>query len=252
MSGVPVRAAVVPTREELEQLSREFETYSPQRVMEWAVQTYRPRLVVSCSFGGSTGMAIVDMVMKIDRSVPVAYLDTGLLFAETYELIETIAKRYGIDPVAIVPPQTVDQQNAAHGDALWARDPQRCCDLRKVEPQRAFLHDYDAWITGLRRDQSETRQATPVVSWDTKFNMAKICPLATWDERAVWGYLQANGVPYNPLLTRGYASIGCTHCTRPIDAGEDARAGRWSGFDKTECGLHVPTTAAAAASEPSR
>jgi phosphoadenosine phosphosulfate reductase len=252
MSGVPVRAAVVPTREEIEQLSRDFEQRSAQWVMEWAVQTYRPRLVVSCSFGGSTGMAIVDMVMKIDRTVPVAYLDTGLLFPETYELIETIAKRYGIEPVAIVPPQTVAQQNAAHGDALWAREPQRCCDLRKVEPQRAFMRDYDAWITGLRRDQSETRQATPVISWDTKFNMAKICPLATWDERAVWGYLQANDVPYNPLLTRGYASIGCTHCTRPIDASEDARAGRWSGFDKTECGLHVPDTAAAAASEPTR
>ena len=242
MPSVPVREVDVPTREEIEQLSDEFEPRSPQSIIEWAVRTFKPRLVVSCSFGGATGMAIVDMLMQIDRSVPVAYLDTGLLFPETYALVETIARRYGITPLAINPPQTVEQQNAAHGDALWARDPQQCCNLRKVEPQRAFLRDYDAWVTGLRRDQSPSRQATPVIAWDATFEMVKISPLATWDERAVWRYLQEHDVPYNPLLTRGYASLGCTHCTRTVGAEEEARAGRWSGFDKTECGLHVSPT----------
>ncbi|HTV73397.1 MAG TPA: phosphoadenylyl-sulfate reductase [Candidatus Acidoferrales bacterium] len=241
MSSFPTRTATVPTREEIEHLSRDFEHRSAQWVLEWAVQTYRPRLVVSCSFGGVTTMAIVDMVMQIDPAVPVAYLDTGLLFPETYELVATIADRYGIEPIAIRPAQSVAEQNAAHGEALWAREPQRCCTLRKVEPQRAFLHDYDAWVTGLRREQSPTRKETPIVGWDTTFNMVKISPLAAWDERAVWRYLQEHDVPYNPLLTRGYASIGCTHCTRPIVAGEEARAGRWSGTEKTECGLHVPT-----------
>jgi phosphoadenosine phosphosulfate reductase len=162
--------------------------------------------------------------MKIDRSIPVAYLDTGLLFEETYALVETVAARYGITPIAIVPKQSVQEQKAVHGDALWAREPQRCCALRKVDPQRAFLGDYDAWITGIRRDQSSTRKQTHVVQWD---------------ERAVWRYIADHDIPYNPLLSRGYTSIGCTHCTRPVATGEDARAGRWSGFEKTECGLHV-------------
>jgi phosphoadenosine phosphosulfate reductase len=229
----------LPTREEIDQLSLEFEASPAEAVLDWAVKTYSPRLVASCSFGGPTGMVIVDMLMKIDRSIPVAYLDTGLLFEETYALVETIAARYGITPVAIVPKQSVEEQKATHGDALWAREPQRCCALRKVEPQRAFLRDYDAWITGIRRDQSSTRKQTRIVQWDASFGLAKINPLAAWDERAVWRYIADHDVPYNPLLSRGYASIGCTHCTRPVAAGEDTRAGRWSGFEKTECGLHV-------------
>jgi phosphoadenosine phosphosulfate reductase len=226
-------------REEIEQLAHDFEHRSAESLLAWAAAAFAPRLVVSCSFGGPTSMAIVDMLMKIDRSIPVAYLDTGLLFPETYELVESIAKRYGITPLAIRPKQSVEEQGAEHGQELWGRDPQRCCAMRKVEPQREFLRDYDAWVTGIRRDQLSTRKATELVQWDNAFGLVKISPLAAWDERAVWRYIADHDVPYNPLLTRGYASIGCMPCTRPIDAGEEARAGRWSGFDKTECGLHV-------------
>jgi phosphoadenosine phosphosulfate reductase len=226
-------------REEIEQVAHSFEDASAESVLTWAVTAFAPRLVVSCSFGGPTGMVIVDMLMKIDRSIPVAYLDTGLLFPETYELVESIARRYGITPLAVRPKLTVEEQGAEHGQALWEREPQRCCAMRKVEPQRAFLRDYDAWITGIRRDQGSTRKATPTVQWDKAFDLVKINPLAAWDERAVWRYIAEHDVPYNPLLERGYASIGCMPCTRPVSAGEDARAGRWSGFDKTECGLHV-------------
>jgi phosphoadenosine phosphosulfate reductase len=136
---------------------------------------------------------------------------------------------------------TVAQQAAEYGEALWERDPDRCCELRKVIPQRELLKGFDAWITGLRRDQASTRKTTPVVARDNKFGIAKIAPLARWDERDVWRYIYEHDVPYNQLHDRGYPSIGCTNCTRTVAPGEDPRAGRWSGFAKTECGLHTPS-----------
>jgi phosphoadenosine phosphosulfate reductase len=220
-------------------LVHELETRSAGSVVRWAVEKYAPRLVVSCSFGGPTSMVIVDMLMAIDRSIPVTYLDTGLLFDETYALVDRVAEHYGIVPVAIQPEQTVTEQNATHGEALWARDPQACCALRKVEPQRASLRSYDAWITGLRRNQASTRAAEPIVEWDERFELVKINPLVTWDDASVWRYLEEHEVPYNPLLASGYSSIGCRPCTRAVAPGEDARAGRWSAFAHTECGLHA-------------
>jgi phosphoadenosine phosphosulfate reductase len=225
--------------EEIKRIAHEFEQRSAESVLAWAVELFRPRLVLSCSFGGPTSMVILDMLMQIDRTVPVAYLDTGLLFEETLAFVATIAQRYGITPIAVIPKQSVQEQHAKHGDALWAHDPQHCCALRKIEPQREFLRAYDAWVTGIRRDQASTREQTPVIQWDKRFDLVKINPLATWDERSAWRYIAEHSVPYNPLLARGYASIGCTPCTRPVQADEDARAGRWSGFAKTECGLHI-------------
>jgi phosphoadenosine phosphosulfate reductase len=186
-------------------------------------------------------MVIVDMLMGIDRSVPVTYLDTGLLFDETYALVDRVAQHYGIVPIAIHPEQSVAEQAAAHGEALWARDPQACCALRKVEPQRSFLRSYDAWITGLRRSQASTRVAEPIVEWDERFELVKINPLVTWDDASVWRYLEEHEVPYNPLLASGYTSIGCRPCTRAVRPEEHPRAGRWSSFAHTECGLHART-----------
>lgn len=228
-----------PAREALADIARELTDREPQEIIAWALQTYAPRLTLACSFGGPSGMALLDMIMRLDSSVPVFYLDTGLLFPETYALVEEASRRYGITPLAVRPSITVAQQAERHGDELWARDPDRCCELRKVTPQREALSAFDAWVTGLRRDQSPTRAATPVVRWDAKFGLAKISPLVNWSERQVWQYLSANKVPYNALHAGGYPSIGCTHCTRPIVEGEDSRAGRWSGFAKTECGLHT-------------
>lgn len=224
--------------DDLEHAAHELAGRSPQQILAWALQTYRPRITLACSFGGISGMALLDMVMCLDSSTPVFYLDTGLLFPETYELIRTASERYGIIPRAVRPELTVAQQAAIHGEALWARDPDRCCALRKVAPQREALAGFDAWITGLRRDQGATRRATPVVQWDHKFGLVKVNPLAAWSERDVWTYVVAHDVPYNPLHDQDYPSIGCTHCTRPVAAHEDPRAGRWSGFAKTECGLH--------------
>jgi len=229
-----------PAAPELERLAHELDESAPREILRWALDTYRPRITLACSFGGASGMVLLDMVMDLDPSVPVFYLDTRLLFPETYDLAARAAQRYGIAPRAIQPALTVTQQAAAHGDALWAREPDRCCALRKVAPQREALRGFDAWITGLRRDQSSTRQATPVLQWDHTFGLAKVNPLARWDERAVWRYIADHAVPYNPLHDLGYPSIGCTHCTRPVAAGADPRAGRWTGFAKTECGLHTP------------
>ena len=232
--------ADLPTPQELTDLASELDDRDPEGILKWAIATYRPRLVLSCSLGGPGGMVIADLLLRrLDADVPVAYIDTDLLFDETYAFIETFVARYGVQPIAIRSELSLDQQREQNGEALWARDPSRCCAIRKVEPQRKFLANYDAWITGIRRDQSPTRARTPVAQWDTVFGLGKINPLAAWSERDVWAYVAEHKVPTNPLLARGYASIGCIPCTRTVLEGEDARAGRWSGFAKTECGLHL-------------
>ena len=239
-SSAIVAGGNVPSRDDLAEIGEELEGSLPQDILRWALATYAPRITLACSFGGPSGMALLDMALRLDPSIPVFYLDTGLLFPETYALVAEVSAHYGITPRAVRPGISVAQQAKRHGDALWERDPDRCCELRKVRPQQRALKGFDAWITGLRRDQSSTRRVTPVVQWDAKFGLAKISPLAEWTEREVWQYLSAHHVPYNQLHASGYPSIGCVPCTRPIAAGEDPRAGRWSGFAKTECGLHTP------------
>ena len=209
-------------------------------VLRAALERHQGRIALACSFGGPSGMVLLDLLMALDRSVPVYYLDTGLLFEETYALAERVKTRYGIEPVAVRPRLSVADQAARFGDALWAREPDRCCALRKVEPQYEFLADYDAWITGVRHDQAATRADVSFVEADPRrAGLERIAPLADWTQSDVWSYVLARDVPYNPLHDRGYPSVGCTHCTRAIVAGEDARAGRWPGFDKVECGLQA-------------
>lgn len=226
------------TEPAIRDMARTLEDAAPQKILAWAAQHFRGRLALACSFGGPSGLVLLDMVMQTDPSITVYYLDTGLLFPETYGHIGVIAQRYGILPIAVKPAQTVEEQAEDRGPALWGRDPDLCCNLRKVEPQRAFLQGYDAWISGVRRDQSKVRNAVEVVGWDDKFGLVKINPLATWTEEMVWTYVRAHDIPYNPLHDRGYPSIGCMTCTVAVKAGEDPRAGRWRGFAKTECGLH--------------
>ena len=184
-------------------------------------------------------MVALDMVMEIDTNTPVYYLDTGLLFPQTYALVDRVAKRYGIAPIRVSTPLSLDEQKNAYGDALWNRNPDACCALRKVAPQREFLKAYDAWISGIRRDQAPTRRSTPVVEVDRQFGIAKINPLAQWDERMVWAYVRAHDLDYNELHDANYASIGCVPCTRAVNPGESLRAGRWSQTGKIECGLHL-------------
>ena len=214
-----------------------------ETIVDKALSQYAGKIALACSFGGPSGMVLLDMIAKRDVSVPVYFLDTGLLFEETYALVDRLRKRYGIEPIAVRPELTVPQQNARYGEALWARDPDACCNLRKVVPQRQFLETFDAWITGIRRDQSASRRNVDVVSRNGKTGLAKIAPLAEWTSKDIWSYVVAHDVPYNPLNDRGYPSLGCTHCTRAVAPGEDPRAGRWSGTDKLECGLHASTSA---------
>jgi len=223
----------------LKQVSDELETRTPQEILDWAAREFAPDLSLACSFGGPSGMVLLDMMMQIDRQTEVFYLDTDFLFPETHALRERCEQKYGFKAAGYRSLLTPAEQAARHGDALWARDPDACCDIRKVEPNQHALQDKGAWISGLRRDQSATRRQTPIVEWDNKFDLVKISPLANWTEREVWAYIVANDVPYNELHDRGYPSIGCTYCTRPVSAGDDPRSGRWQGFDKTECGLHV-------------
>lgn len=198
---------------------------------------YPGRVALACSFGGPSGMALLDLVLRIDGAVPVYYVDTGLLFAQTHELVERASRRYGIAPVALRAELSVQEQAEQYGEALWARDPDACCAIRKVAPHRAFVAGYDAWLTGIRRAQSHTRAEIDPVARDGE-RLTKVSPLFDWTDEDVWAYVNAYDVPVNALHGDGYPSIGCMPCTRRVAPGEDARSGRWAGFGKTECGLH--------------
>lgn len=228
------------TAQELRAYSDALEGKSPQEILAWAAERYQPGLTLACSFGGPSGMVLLDMIMQIDRTVDVFYLDTDFLFPETYKLRDIAAAKYNFEPKGYMSLITPQQQAEKYGDALWSRDPDACCAVRKVEPNERALAGKSAWISGIRRDQSKTRTDIDIVTWDEKFGLVKLNPLAAWTESQVWTYILDNKVPYNELHDRSYPSIGCTHCTKPVAAGEDPRSGRWQGFDKTECGLHVP------------
>jgi len=194
---------------------------------------------------GPEGCALVDLIARHRLPIDIFTLDTGLLFPETYELWRRLQDRYGVVIHAVRPALTVAQQAARLGDRLWERDPDRCCALRKVEPLRGALAGAQAWVTSIRRDQTRDRSAAVVAEWDERFALVKVNPLAHWTSAAVWAYLRAHDVPVNPLHAEGYPSIGCLPCTTPVAAGESARAGRWRGREKMECGLHnrVPPAA---------
>jgi phosphoadenosine phosphosulfate reductase len=222
----------------IENAAHTLESAAPKEIVRWSLRTYAPRIVLACSFGGPTGIALLDLALKIDRTTPVYYLDTGLLFPETYALADRIAATYDIVPIPVRPALGVAAQGAAFGPALWERDPDACCALRKLEPQSDFLAGYDAWISGIRRDQTSARRDVPVVQWDAQFGLVKINPFARWDEAMIWAYVRFHDLPYNALHDGGFPSIGCTPCTRAVAPGEDTRAGRWPDSGKTECGLH--------------
>jgi phosphoadenosine phosphosulfate reductase len=220
-------------------VARELEHAPAEEILAWALEAYADNVALACSFGGPTGIVAIDMAMRIDRFTPVYYLDTGLLFAETHGLVESIRQRYGIEPVAIQPHLSLAAQVDRYGEALWTRNPDLCCKLRKIYPQQGFLRKYDAWISGIRRDQTKARSLVPVVTWDDQFGLIKVSPFARWTEEMVWEYVRAHNLPYNELHDRGYPSVGCIPCTRAIRSGEGMRDGRWAGSGKVECGLHT-------------
>jgi phosphoadenosine phosphosulfate reductase len=238
------------TEEELARLSAELEEKTPQEILRWAVQEFQPGLTLACSFGGPSGMVLLDMLIPIDNTVEVFYLDTDFLFPETYHLRDVCAQKYGISPVGYKSLLTPPQQAEQYGEALWSRDPDQCCEIRKVEPNYRALAGKRAWIAGMRRDQGKTRANIGIVEWDSKFDLVKINPLANWDEKKIWAYIIASGVPYNELHDKNYPSIGCTYCTKPVAKGQDPRSGRWQGFDKEECGIQEGTVTVIHSSTP--
>jgi phosphoadenosine phosphosulfate reductase len=165
------------------------------------------------------------------------YLDTDLLFPETYETRDRLSEALGIE-FDRFHNLTLEEQAAEYGDELWKREPDACCGLRKVEPMRRALSSVDCWVAGVRRADSSSRAGAPKFNWDKKFGLWKLNPLADWSERDVWNYIHEHRLPYNPLHDRGYPSIGCTHCTQPVGPGGDLRDGRWAGVEKTECGIN--------------
>lgn len=223
---------------DIERLSQAFETESPEAMLRWAYATFDRRATMSTALGPS-GIVLLHMVSQIDPGADIFFLDTGLHFQETYDLITTIEARLGLHIRRIVPARTVRGQAAAFGPSLWLRDPDLCCHMRKVEPMAHHLAAFDLWITGIRRDQSTTRRSTPILSANERFGLLKLNPLATWDEARIWGYIARHDLPTNALHEQNYPSVGCWPCTRAVAPGEDARSGRWAGLQKTECGLHL-------------
>ncbi len=218
-------------------LNRSF-TY-PEDILRWAVESYADRLAVVTSFQ-VTGIVTLHMLSQLGAAVDVLTLDTGLLFPETYALMGELQARLGFNLIPVKPALTVEEQADQYGDALWSRDPDACCRMRKVVPLKDALTGYEAWITGLRHDQSKTRKDLPAVSWDKRNENVKIAPFIEWTEEMIWTYIRAYDLPYNPLHDQGYPSIGCAPCTQAVAAdSDDLRAGRWANQSKTECGIHV-------------
>jgi phosphoadenosine phosphosulfate reductase len=222
----------------VERIHQLVEQWSPEDLLRWAFVTFGGYVEIASGFGAE-GVVLIDIAARVQPEFRIFTLDTDFLFPETYSLMERIEKRYGIRVERLKSALSPDDQESLHGPALWGRDPDSCCHLRKVEPLRKKLSQLRAWVTSIRRDQTPERAGVLKVHWDAKFHLVKINPLADWTAGKVWRYIHDHDLPYNSLHDHGYPSIGCTHCTRSVQPGEDARAGRWSGFNKTECGLHT-------------
>jgi phosphoadenosine phosphosulfate reductase len=225
-------------KNKIEEVLLTAESWSTQQVLAWAFETFGNEVAIASAFGAE-GMALIDMASRVQKNFRLFTIDTEFLFPETYNLIDRIEQKYEIKVEKVFSLISPEQQERLHGGSLWTRDPDQCCNLRKVEPLRRKLSELSAWITSIRRDQTSFRRDARKVEWDVKFELVKVNPIADWSSKQVWRYLQEHGVPYNSLHERNYPSIGCTHCTRAIQPGEEPRAGRWPGTAKTECGLHV-------------
>ncbi len=219
-------------------ISARMEQATPQEILRWAVGKYFPKLTMATAFGAE-GCCIIHMLAEIEPRVHIFNLETGYQFSETHELRDRIADRYGMVVQYVSAETTVPEYEAQHGGPLYTRQPDQCCQDRKIVPLRRAIVGYDAWISAIRRDQTAHRKNAGIVHWDSKFSLVKVNPLAKWTKKDVWKFIVDNDVPYNPLHDRGYPSIGCWPCTRAVAEGEDDRAGRWSGTVKTECGLHL-------------
>jgi phosphoadenosine phosphosulfate reductase len=227
------------SRQELRELASiagpELELAPAELIIEWAVNTFGDRFCITSSMADAV---LAHIAGQVAPNIDVVFLDTGYHFAETVGTRDAVAATMPVDVVTATPGQTVAEQDATYGKDLYKTNPDLCCALRKVAPLQKTLADYDAWATGLRRDETHNRVITPVVGWDEQKGKVKVSPLARWSDDDVARYVEENNVLVNPLQYDGYPSIGCWPCTRRVAPGEDKRSGRWAGTTKTECGIH--------------
>ncbi len=215
----------------------DVEGLTAEEALVWAYERFGDRMCLTCSWQRQSSV-LVHMVSELGLQIPIVELDTELLFKETYETRDRLVERYGLRlerPDVL----SVAEQAVREGPNLWEHDPDRCCHIRKVEPLQRALEPYEAWVTGIRREQALTRADAQRIEYSERYGVWKIQPIVDWDSKRVQAYIRVNEIPYNPLHDAGYPSIGCIPCTRPVRVGEDERAGRWTGADKIECGIHA-------------
>lgn len=226
-SVAPLSTAEQWSDAELKEISASFESASPSKIIRWAVDNFHPHLCLTASM---TDAVLIDLAVGVEPSIEVVFIDTGYHFPETLDTVEAVRRKYGLNLRMMTVP--------THDEELWKVDPENCCSAVKVGQLDRALAGKEAWMSGLRRDEAETRANAPIIARDLR-GLIKVNPLANWTELDVAGYIVDHDVPVNPLIAQGYPSIGCWPCTKPVADGEDPRSGRWAGKDKTECGLHL-------------
>lgn len=222
--------------EDLATVAARFENLDPPEILRWVVERYAPDAVLTCSFQHE-GVVLAHMLQSVAPATPIVFINTGYHFPETLAYRDLLVGRYHFNLIEVGPAVSKADVERTHGAELFRLDPDKCCEINKVEPLRRALRGARAWINGRRRDQAATRQALPVVE-ELKSGLVKINPLVRWQAKDTYEYMQRHDLPLHPLFDQGYTSIGCAPCTRPVLAGEDERAGRWAGRDKVECGIH--------------
>jgi phosphoadenosine phosphosulfate reductase len=228
------------TSNEILRLNYKFEAEEPAEILRWIYEEFGSKAVMGTGFGPA-GIMLLDIITQNNLNFPVFYLDTDHLFEETYKLRDQLEDFFDLSFDRVCTSLSIEEQAIRYGDELWKKNPNECCYLRKVLPLKNYLSDKKAWITGIRRHQSNTRLNTKIIQWDPFNEVWKLNPLANWSSEELWNYINANKLPYNILHDNGYPSIGCEPCTNPVGSGEHERAGRWAGMNKTECGIHIPT-----------
>lgn len=225
--------------ENLTALQNQFEHESADHLLKWGAEQFENTVVLGTGFGPS-GIVLIHKIKTLEIPIKVFCLDTNLLFKATYDLWDKIEDRFDIRIESVSPILTLEGQAGLHKEELWKSDPDKCCYLRKVLPLQKYLSNKNAWISGLRRSQSDLRKDVQKIEWDSVNKVYKLNPLADWRHEEIWNYIRNYDLPYNPLHDEGYPSIGCIPCTEPA-TGESERSGRWRNSEKTECGIHLPS-----------
>ena len=211
---------------------------NPEDLLKWTIGHFGVDKIIMGTGFGAPGVVLLDILKKVNNNVDVFYIDTGVLFKETYELKNQLESHYKMKFKRFSTQISIEQQRQLYGDELWNRDPNLCCNIRKVLPLKNALKNFDVWITGIRKFQTKMRKNSKIIEYNELYNVNKVNPLINWTHDQIWEYIRIQNIPYNKLHNKGYPSVGCVHCTTTVKKGENHRAGRWRNNNKTECGLH--------------